>query len=154
MSRLADDVRIRAWRALMHVHAAVTDVLERELMETHDLPVTWYQVLVELRIGGGAMRMHHLADSATLSRSATTRLVDQIEKAGLVERRVCPTDRRGIEVVLTEKGREIQAKAAPTAIRGLKQNLWDHLTDEQAATLADILEAVPATSKRHPAGSD
>ena len=146
MSRLVDDVRIRAWRALMHVHAGITDELEQELGKAHDLPLSWYQVLVELRIGGGALRMHRLAEAATLSRSATTRLVDQIERAGLVERRVCPSDRRGIEVVLTQAGQEIQTQAAPTVIRGLKHHLWDHLTDEQTTTLAEILETVPATS--------
>src|SRR3970040_1717773 len=68
MSRLVDDVRIRAWRALMHVHAGITDELEQELGKAHDLPLSWYQVLVELRIGGGALRMHRLAEAATPSR--------------------------------------------------------------------------------------
>src|SRR3972149_934552 len=120
MSRLVDDVRIRAWRALMHVHAGITDELEQELGKAHDLPLSWYQVLVELRVGGGALRMHRLAEAATLSRSATTRLVDQIERAGLVERRVCPSDRRGIEVVLTQAGQGIQTQGAPTRVRGPK----------------------------------
>jgi len=125
----------------LQTHARITDAMEHALQADHQLPVAWYQVLVELRLAGGAMRMHHLAEAATLSRSATTRLVDSIERAGLVERRICPSDRRGIEVVLTDGGRQIQRRAAPTAIRVLHRHLWSRLDDEQAATLAEILES-------------
>lgn len=116
------------------------EALDTDLQAAHGLPVAWYQVLVEIRLAGGAMRMHHLAEMATLSRSATTRLVDQIERAGLVERRVCPSDRRGIEVALTDRGADLQRRAAPTAIRVLRDLLWSRLSDDQAASLAEILE--------------
>lgn len=142
MPRAIDDTRIRAWRGLMHVHARIMEALDAALQERHGISITWYQVLVELRLAGGALRMHHLAEVATLSRSATTRLVDQIERAGLVERRVCPSDRRGVEVALTEAGSDLQRRAAPAAIRVVRDQLWSRLDDDQAATLAAILEAV------------
>lgn len=142
MDRLPDDARIRVWQGLMRVHADVATALDQALMGEHRLPLSWYQVLVELRLAGGSMRMHRLAEAATLSRSATTRLVDRIEDAGLVERRVCPEDRRGTEVVLTEQGRKVQRGAAPTALRGLQQLLGRHLTQEQAETLAALLEMI------------
>lgn len=142
MDRLPDDARIRVWQGLMRVHADVTAALDAALMGGHRLPLSWYQVLVELRLAGGSMRMHRLAETATLSRSATTRLVDRIEGAGLVERRVCPEDRRGMEVLLTEQGRKVQRSAAPTALRGLQQHLGRHLTQEQAETLAELLAMI------------
>jgi len=126
----------------MRVHAGVTEALEKGLMETRELPLPWYQVLVELRLAGGALRMHQLAEVATLSRSGTTRFVDRIEEAGLVERRVCPSDRRGMEVVLTAKGYEVQKRAAPMALRGIQEHLGRHLTQEQAQMLAEVLEGV------------
>ncbi len=142
MARLPDETRLRAWRALLQVHGAVTAALEETLNTQRGLPLPWYQVLVELRLAGGAMRMHQLADVATLSRSGTTRLVDRIEAAGLVERRVCPSDRRGLEVVLTARGREVQAGAGPLVLRGVQQHLGRHLDDTDAKSLAELLESV------------
>src|SRR3990172_6181351 len=142
MSRLPDESRIRAWQGVMRIHDAVSGALEAALLETSALPLPWYQVLVELRLAGGALRMHQLAEVATLSRSGTTRFVDRIEEAGLVERRVCPSDRRGMEVVLTAKGYEVQKRAAPMALRGIQEHLGRHLTQEQAQMLAEVLEGV------------
>ena len=140
--RLPDETRLRAWRALLRVHGGVSAALEEGLAESRDLPLPWYQVLVELRLAGGALRMHQLAEFATLTRSGTTRLVDRIEAAGLVERRVCASDRRGLEVVLTAKGREIQSGAAPLVLRGIGQHFGRHLDDEQARTLMRLLESI------------
>ncbi len=141
MKRIPDESRLRSWRGLLRVHAGVTNALDEALAE-RGLPLSWYQVLVELRLAGGAMRMHHLADLATLSPSGATRLVDRIEAAGLVERRVCPSDRRGLEVVLTAEGREVQRRAGPLVLRGIQRHLGRHLNDTDAATLASLLEKV------------
>ncbi|MBI5157618.1 MAG: MarR family transcriptional regulator [Acidimicrobiia bacterium] len=148
MARLPDESRIRAWQGVMRIHDSVSAALEEALLETSALPLPWYQVLVELRLAGGSLRMHQLAEVATLSRSGTTRFVDRMEEAGLVERRVCPLDRRGLEVVLTEKGSETQRRAAPSVLRGVQEHFGRHLTDEQASLLADTLEGVVQADRR------
>jgi DNA-binding MarR family transcriptional regulator len=155
MRRLPDEPRLRVWRALLLVHAGVANALEDSLQEGRGIPLAWYQVLVELRLAGGALRMHQLADVATLSRSGTTRLVDRIEAEGLVARRVCPSDRRGLEVVLTAKGQEVQKGAGPLVLRGIQEHLGRHLTDQQAVALAALLETVmeaeqPGSAAPHP----
>jgi DNA-binding MarR family transcriptional regulator len=86
--------------------------------------------------------MHELADHTLISRSAATRLIDKIEEAGLVERRVCPSDRRGMEVVLTTEGKKVQESAAPIVLRGLQRHFGRHLDLAQAETLATALESV------------
>jgi len=134
----------------LRVHGGVSAALEDRLAENRGLPLPWYQVLVELRLAGGSLRMHQLAELATLSRSGTTRLVDRIEAAGLVERRVCPTDRRGLEVILTAKGREVQAGAAPLVLRGIGQHFGRHLDDAQARTLMGLLEEVVEAENSEP----
>lgn len=148
MARLPDESRIRAWQGVMRIHDSVAAALEEALLQTSALPLPWYQVLVELRLAGGSLRMHQLAEVATLSRSGTTRFVDRMEEAGLVERRVCPLDRRGLEVVLTEKGAEAQRRAAPSVLRGVQEHFGRHLTDEQARLLADALEGVVQADRR------
>ena len=124
------------------LHSAILEALETELWETHRLHFAWYDVLVTIRLSGGAMRMSELAEIALISRSAATRLVDKIEEAGYVERYVCPTDRRGMVVSLTAEGRKVQSRAAPVVLRGLQSHFGRYLDEDQAEAMADTFERI------------
>lgn len=139
--------RLDAWRCLLEVHAHLVKVLDAELVQAHDLDLDRYDALVHLHEAGGAMRMTALADRLVLSRSATTRFGDRLEDEGLVERRSCPSDRRGTELVLTELGRRRLAEASRTHLRGVRQHFGRHLGDDQAAGLVDALRSVLAASR-------
>jgi len=124
------------------VHTALVESLEAELWESRQLHFGWYDVLVTLRLSGGSMRMSELAETALISRSAATRLVDKIEQAGYVERYVCPTDRRGMVVSLTPEGRKVQERAAPIVLRQLQNRFGRYLDQEQAEALAETFERI------------
>lgn len=136
------DPRFRAWRAFLETHAQVIRVLEEELRCETGLPLTWFDALVQLQEAGGVLRMHELADRLLLSRSATTRFADRLEMAGLVERRSCPRDRRGLELALTEKGRGLLHETVPRHLRGVHEHFGRYFTEEEAETLAELLERV------------
>ena len=88
---------LAAWRGFLRVHAALVHELDRELEETHGLPLTHYEVLLYLESAPGhRLRMAELASSVLLSQSGVTRLVDRLERDGLVAREPCPDDRRGL----------------------------------------------------------
>lgn len=144
MQRIRSEVQVRAWRSLAKVHSLLVETMEEELWAERGLHGDWYDVLVTLRLAGGSLRMHELADQALISRSAATRLIDKIEEAGLVQRRVCHSDRRGMEVVLTTEGRKVQEGAAPVVLRGLRRHFGRHLDAVQAENLAVALESVLA----------
>lgn len=133
------DLEIRAWRAFLSAHAAVIAELSAELKERHDLPLTWYDVLVQLEEAGGSLRMHELAERLLLSRSATTRFVDRLEKAGLIHREACPSDRRGTFVVLTDHGRDRLKASAPDHLDGVKRVFADPLTPAELEHLSTAL---------------
>ncbi len=133
---------MRAWRAFLEAHATVVRKLERELREERNMPIAWYDALVQLNEAGGVLRMHELADRMLLSRSATTRFADRLERAGLIERRQSADDRRGTEVVLTRAGRGMLEEAAPIHLRGIAEHFVDHLDDAEAADLETILRKV------------
>ena len=104
-----------AWRAIAASHAAACAALERELGKRHGLGVSEFEVLDRLAESGHhEFRSQELADAVHLSQSALSRLIDRLEKNGLVERCLCGEDRRGIYVTLTPAGRERHAEAAPT----------------------------------------
>ena len=104
-----------AWREMAACHAAACAALERELGERHGLGISDFEVLERLAESAGRkFRAQDLAEAVHLSQSALSRLVDRLDRRGLVERSGCDVDRRGIYVVLTEAGQRCHAEAAPT----------------------------------------
>src|SRR3954464_5485428 len=74
-----------AWRGLLRVHSALVKALDAELLAAHGLPLTSYEVLINLQAAPGRRRrMAELADGVLLSRSGTTRLVARLERDGVI----------------------------------------------------------------------
>lgn len=122
-----------AWGALLRVHATLVPSLDRELQAAHQLPLAWYDVLLELNSGPDRrLRMSELGERVTLSRTRVSRLVDEMSVAGLVRRDANPDDRRSAYAVLTTKGRNVFRQAAPTYLAGIDRHFG------QAMTLAEI----------------
>jgi len=128
-----------AWRRLLESYSRIVRTLEKELVNECDLPLTWYDALVQLHEAGGTMRVGDLAARLLISRSATTRFVDRLERDGLIERQVLDSDRRGMLVILTARGRATLRTAAPTHLRGIKEHFSSKLSQAQAVDLARIL---------------
>lgn len=106
---------VSAWRSLAARHAAVCTVLERELGERHGLGVSEFEVLERLAENDRhKFRVQELAEAVHLSQSTLSRLIGRLEQHGLVSRAMCDMDRRGIDVCLTEAGRQRHAQAQPT----------------------------------------
>jgi len=100
--------RMGPWEALIRTVGSLLKTFEQELMESIGLPLTWFDVLLQLDSAPeGRLRMQALADSVVLSRSGLTRLVDRMEKAGLVGREHSSEDRRGYYAVITSEGRRV-----------------------------------------------
>src|ERR1700710_2794912 len=80
----------RAWRALVRAHACLVKRLDAQLEAQHGVPLTSFEVLVRLaKADSGKLRMHDIASSVLLSRSGLTRLIDRLERDGLVSRCSC-----------------------------------------------------------------
>ena len=132
----------RAWAAFLRAHSVLIGRLEGELAQEEALPLTWFDVLIQLHKAGGSLRMGQLADRLVLSRSGITRLIDRMAAEGLVKRRACPTDRRVSFAVLTDKGAERLDAATPVHARGIREHFARHLTRQEAAQLAVLLDKV------------
>ena len=84
---LLDEEELAAWRGMLRAHSQLVRTLDAELAREHDLPLSSYEVLLFLNDSDdGRMRMSELADSVLLSRSGLTRLVDRLERQGLLKR--------------------------------------------------------------------
>ncbi len=140
-----DDKGVEAWAALLRSHAAVVGRLEREMDRERHLALRWYDVLLSLfRAPRPGLRMQDLAEAVVLSRTRVSRVVDEMEAAGLVERKPNPADGRSIIVVMTRKGRTEFRAAAPVYLRGIAQHFTALLTAGELECVATALGKVVA----------
>lgn len=138
-----DRARVVAWRALITANALVLEKIERSLVEAGLPPLGWYDVLLELSgASDGRLRMHELARAVVLSRSGLTRLVDRLERAGLLRREPDPADRRGSYATITKDGRAMLRRMWPVYAAGIAEHFGEHLTDEEARIIATVLGRV------------
>jgi len=147
-SSMVDDVA-DTWGALLKVHAALVPRLDRELQETHGLPLTWYDVLLELN--GAPQRrltMGQLGSVAAVSRTRVSRVVDELVRAGLVTRELNPEDGRSAFAALSPAGRAVLRKAAPTYVAAVHREFTDHLTARESRSVASALRKVLDASAR------
>src|ERR1700737_1635062 len=104
--RWLDDEEQLAWRTMVHVNGRLPAPLHAQLQRAHSITLPDYELLVHLsEAPNQALRMTDLADMLLLSPSGLTRRLDGLVRDGSVERRACPSDRRGMLAVLTPKGR-------------------------------------------------
>ncbi|MSQ34336.1 MAG: MarR family transcriptional regulator [Dehalococcoidia bacterium] len=145
--RRVDERRMAVWQSFLKAHAGVAVALNKELEEEREMPVGWYSVLLNLsQAPDGKVRMQDLAEAVLLSFSGMTRLFDRMETSGLVKRKACSEDRRGIFAVITPEGREAFKNAAPVHIRGIHEHFARHLTDDEVAVLEAALGRIVAAS--------
>jgi DNA-binding MarR family transcriptional regulator len=132
-----------AWRGLLRIHSALVKALDAELLAAHALPLTSYEVLINLQAAPGRRRrMAELADGVLLSRSGMTRLVDRLERDGLLERDACTDDGRGTFAVLTDKGEALLDEARRTHLDGVRERFLQHFEEDELRVLAGYWERV------------
>ena len=147
----------QGWCALSLLHGTIEARIERALQRAHGLSVREYSLLDVLSRQhegeGGHLQMKQVADAVQLSQSATTRLVTRLEDRGLLERYLCPTDRRGIYTNVTEAGRELLERARPTNDAALREALDEAVKNPALAPLVRAVESLSA-SPAGPGGAD
>jgi DNA-binding MarR family transcriptional regulator len=137
------DWRVAVWRSFLRAHAAVVTDLERDLDADVGLPLTWYDVLLTLaRAPERKLRMAQLADRVLLSRSGLTRLVDRLEREGLVRREPSPDDARGTYTVLTAAGLHRLRDAVPAHLASVQRHWLAHFDDDELTTLGRLLARI------------
>lgn len=128
------------WRTLLRAQVQISRRLQADLLATHDLALGSYDVLMHLgEARDGRLRMNDLADRVLLSRSGLTRLVDRLQREGLVSRQSCTSDARGLFAVLTAAGRERLLEATPTYQRGVRDYVLSRLDRDELHQFGAIL---------------
>jgi DNA-binding MarR family transcriptional regulator len=133
---------LEAWSSLLRAHATLMRQLETDLERETGLALADFDVLAQLALADGELRMTELAARALISRSGMTRRVARLAEEGLVRRAAADTDARGVVVVLTDTGVARLTETVPVHLRGIANLFVAKLDDEELADLERALDKV------------
>jgi DNA-binding MarR family transcriptional regulator len=139
---LPDQRGVAAWRTLLRAHASLVRELATDLVEKTGVTLADFDVLAQLALADGELRMTDLATRAFSSRSGMTRRVDRLVETGLVRRASAGSDARGVVVGLTDAGLARLSEALPVHLRQVSKLFVEPLDDDELATLQHALDKV------------
>jgi DNA-binding MarR family transcriptional regulator len=124
MGQTKENALVDQWREILDRHARVNCALTQALEHQHGLGMSEFEVLERLADEGDcSVRVQEIAEHVHLSQSALSRVIDRLEKHGLLKRGVCDNDRRAVFAELTPAGRERYEAARPTHREVLEREL-------------------------------
>lgn len=140
-----------AWYGFLRAHAAIVQALDTDLQATQRLPLSSFDVLAQLaRAPAGRLRMTELARAVLLSRSGLTRLVERLERQGLVARCRGETDSRTVFAMLTELGEARLRAATPAHFAAVRARFLNHISEGHLRQLASIWGSLLGEERSHP----
>lgn len=141
MAKLSSTKAVELWEGISRVHSSMTAAIEKEMLPATGVPLGWYEVLAHLsRAPNSMLRFQDLARIEGITDSGASRRLNQMLKAGLIDRHSCPTDRRGVYAHLTEKGAAAYQKAHAVFVRSLDRNLSTPLRPGEADAVSAALD--------------
>lgn len=142
-SRALSALEHSAWRSYVRGSALLREALSRDVEAQAGMSLNEYEILERLAgAPGGALRMAALADDLVNSRSRLTHTVHRMEARGLVERRACEADGRGVFCALTPLGEATYVKAEPRHRASVSAYLLDRLSPEELEVLGRVMRRV------------
>lgn len=151
--RPAEDWRLAVWRSFLRTHTHLLRKLGQGLHAQGKIAIGSYDVLVQLaEAPQNRLRMSELAEAVLLSRSGLTRLVDRLQKDGLVQRQPDPDDARGMYTVLTPTGREALRDASGVHLAQVSELVLDRLSEEELRQLQQLMFKLDPARAPQPPG--
>ena len=141
MSSLSSE-RLSAWRLFFESALALIDLLDDDFRRDSGFPIRWYDVLVHLEETPDGLRMNELANKVLYSKSGLTRVIDQMEQAGLIRRYRPENDRRSVFVLQTDNGREAMTEARRHHHAWIEQHFAAPLDDQDIKALTRAFETL------------
>jgi len=134
------EVHKQAWVAFLLSNAKIVREIDRRIGAAGVVDMASYDVLLQLEDAPDRrMKMTDLAEAVIFSKSGITRLVDRLEKDGLIERQSCPSDRRRVHAALTDKGLAERERAWPAYQQAIAELFAAHMSEKEAAEVARVL---------------
>ncbi|MFE7180887.1 MarR family winged helix-turn-helix transcriptional regulator [Streptomyces erythrochromogenes] len=136
-----------AFYGLVWAGTTMTDRVDKALIKAHDLPVSWFEVMLWLASSPEPVPASVLGNSTLLSRSQVSRVVDALQSRGLVSRTPSARDARSVEVSLTPAGRTVFAAADATRREALAPVFTDLLDAADLVALGTVWRKLKTAAK-------
>ncbi len=138
--------KVALFGLMLETNARLSKDLGTVLEDTCELPLAWFEVLIQLREAPeGRLKMNQMAEAIFHSSGGTTRLIDRLEGAELVRREHCSNDRRAIYVAITDAGNSKLDEALGVHLRYLDEHLAARLSDTERLSLTALLTKLNAS---------
>ncbi|NIS08172.1 MAG: MarR family transcriptional regulator [Candidatus Dadabacteria bacterium] len=132
MEKKLTDIETRAWVGFVKAQQAVLEKLDEDLKNRGFPPMSWYDVLLELeKTKDGRLRQKELGELILLSKYNVSRLLDRLEREGLIRRMPCKEDTRGVFAVITAKGKKLRRKMWPVYYESIKEHLLSKFSEKE-----------------------
>jgi DNA-binding MarR family transcriptional regulator len=129
-----------AWARLIRAGTRNLNAIEADLKRVGLPSLAWYDVLLELkRQPSGSLRPREIESHLLLEQHNVSRLIDRLERMGLVTRQPVEQDGRGQAVAITDAGRELQRKMWPTYRAAIQRHIGTKLASDEAEALGELL---------------
>ncbi len=140
------DVRwLDAWMAYLRTHSRFWEQVEADMRREHGLTIARYDVLAQLKLAGGRLGLSDLASAIALSPSGLSKLLDRMERSGLIRRHPDPRDARATFAIITPRGRALVERARETHHEFLRCTFGAALSDRDLADLTRIMKRLNAS---------
>jgi DNA-binding MarR family transcriptional regulator len=124
MAKPARDKAELVWEGISRAHCSLVAAIEKDMQPETGISLPWYQVLAHLsQAPEGRLRFQDLARVVGITDSGASRRLEQMLKAGLIERYICDSDRRGVYALMTDKGKATYTRAHAVFVRSIKRNM-------------------------------
>ena len=141
--RWLNDNEQEMWRLLLAAFRKIDRGTDETLQAGADISSSEFAVLVSLsEADEKAMRLRDLCADLDWDRSRASHQITRMEKRGLVEKKRCARDGRGVLIALTDAGREKQVQAAPAHVESVRRLVFDHLPAEDIPVLKEFFSGV------------
>ncbi|GAA4045543.1 MarR family transcriptional regulator RosR [Arthrobacter methylotrophus] len=141
-----DERENEIWRGFLAASQLLATSMDRQLVRESQLSGAEYAVLVPLsEHADGVVRARDLGKSLGWDRSRLSHLLKRMEARGLLERKNCSSDARGLDVEITPGGRDAIEHAAPGHLEFIRTHFFDRLTREEQDALASVSRKIMAT---------
>lgn len=134
--------QIAAWRSMLIAHSRTMRAIEADLAAAGAIPLTWYDVLLEVAAAEEPLTLQELTRRVVLSRTRISRLVAELETRRYLVRSPDPDDGRSTLVSIDKAGKAALAQAAPVYMAGIDRHFNQHLNATQQRTISAGLNKV------------
>ncbi len=143
MSKNFSKTEHKAWITWVRCSQRVMDAVEQALKDAGFPPLGWYDALLELDFSEqGKLRFSELGEKMLLKKFSVTRLIDRMEKEGLVKRESCDSDARGAYAVITTKGKELRRAMWPCYRDAVRKHFLMNMNEKDMASLTSLLQVI------------